>query len=159
MQKNILKLREESDSYLTHVCRYHWSRQISMKVHGVGTLSQQHGFHQLYSSTADESHSVGSKLLLHPLSSRFVCCSNVYRRESGRCHSLSFMLIYFLTFYLSRFSFHIDILTQLILTEQWFVTLFSQVSTLPHHHWQDGQQFSFWLCLHFSCLPHTQLIL
>ena len=29
--KNILKWRKESDTYLTHVCRYHWSRQITMK--------------------------------------------------------------------------------------------------------------------------------
>ena len=33
----------------------------------------------------------------------------VYRHESGRCCSLSFILIDFLSFYLSRFSFYINI--------------------------------------------------
>jgi hypothetical protein len=32
--------------------------------------------------------------------------SNDCRHEPGRCHSLSFILIYFLSLYLSRFSFY-----------------------------------------------------
>ena len=38
--KNILKWREESDTYLTQVHRHHWSRKISMKVDGAGASSQ-----------------------------------------------------------------------------------------------------------------------
>ena len=53
-------------------------------------------------------HSVGWKLLINPLSSWSVCSSDVYRHEAGRCRSLSFILIYFLSFYLSRFSFYIN---------------------------------------------------
>ena len=39
MIKDILKRREESDTYLTHVCRHRWSRKISMKVDGVEAFS------------------------------------------------------------------------------------------------------------------------
>ena len=46
-------------------------------------------------STADESHSAGWKLEFHPFSSWSICSSDVYRHESGRCHSLPFFLIYF----------------------------------------------------------------
>ena len=38
MIKNILKWREESDTYLTHVCRHRRSRQISMKVNELGSF-------------------------------------------------------------------------------------------------------------------------
>ena len=48
-------------------------------------------------STADESHSVGRKLQLHPFLLWSVCSSDVYRHESGRCCSLPFFLIYFLS--------------------------------------------------------------
>ena len=68
MIKNILKWRKESDTYLTHVCRHRWSK-----------------------------HSVGWKLLNHPLSLWSVRSSDVYRHESGRCHSLPFILKYFLS--------------------------------------------------------------
>ena len=50
---------------------------------------------------------LSSELLIHPLSSWSVCSSNVHRCESGRCHSLPFILKY-LSFYLFRFSFYID---------------------------------------------------
>ena len=60
-------------------------------------------------SVADENNSVCWKLWLLPLSSWAVCSSDVYRRESGECHSLPFFLKYFLLFYLSRFSFYIII--------------------------------------------------
>ena len=65
---------------------------------------------RLLTSIADESHSVGWKLLIHWLSLWSVCSSNVYWREAGRCSSFSFILKYFLSFYLSRFSFYINIL-------------------------------------------------
>ena len=32
MIRNILKRREESDSYLTRVCRHHWSRKSLVKI-------------------------------------------------------------------------------------------------------------------------------
>ena len=34
--KNTLRRWEESDTYLTHVCRYRWNRQITMKVDVTG---------------------------------------------------------------------------------------------------------------------------
>ena len=48
IKMTILKRREESDTYLTHVCRHYWSREILMEVDGIGATS-----------AADESHSVG----------------------------------------------------------------------------------------------------
>jgi hypothetical protein len=84
MIKNILKWREESDTYLTCVCRHCWSRKISLRVDGIGA----------FSCTADESHSVGWKLLFHLLSLKSFCSSDVYRRESGMCRSPPFILIY-----------------------------------------------------------------
>jgi hypothetical protein len=57
-------------------------------------------------STADKSCSIDRKLLFHLLSLRSFSSSDVYRRESGRCHSLPFILKYFLLFYLSWFSFY-----------------------------------------------------
>jgi hypothetical protein len=51
----MFKRREESDTYLTHVCRHHWSRKSPMKIDEIGTLSQQCG----YTSIVDESHCVG----------------------------------------------------------------------------------------------------
>ena len=47
MIKNMLKWREESDTYLTHVCRHCWSRQITMKVDVLGAFSQYCGFQNL----------------------------------------------------------------------------------------------------------------
>jgi len=47
MIRNILKWREESNTYLTHVCRHCWKRKISMKVDRIGAFSQHCGFHQL----------------------------------------------------------------------------------------------------------------
>ena len=46
--RDILKWREESDTYLTHVCRHRWSRKILMKLDRIGTFNQHCGFHQLY---------------------------------------------------------------------------------------------------------------
>ena len=38
MIKNILKRKEESDSYLTHVCRHNRSRQIMIKMDETGAF-------------------------------------------------------------------------------------------------------------------------
>jgi len=51
-----------------------------------------------------------SSRYIYPLSSSSVCSNDVYRHESGKCRSLSFTLIYFLSFYHSRFSFYINIM-------------------------------------------------
>ena len=45
-----------------------------------------------------------------------VSSSDVYWHESGRCHSLSFILIFFLLFYLSRFSFCVNVSHTLFLS-------------------------------------------
>ena len=48
MIRNILKWREESDTYLPRVCRHHWSRNSPMKIEEItGAFSQHCGFHQL----------------------------------------------------------------------------------------------------------------
>ena len=36
----MLKGSEESDTYLNHVCRHHWSGQIMMKVDVLGAFQQ-----------------------------------------------------------------------------------------------------------------------
>ena len=48
-----------------------------------------------------------------------VCSDYVYRHESGRCHSLPFFLIYFLSFYLSRFSFCTNLYFISLIEIQW----------------------------------------
>ena len=45
----------------------------------------------------------------------------VYRRESGRCHSLPFFLKYFLLFYLSRFSFHTNMINNIFILTETFI--------------------------------------
>ena len=47
MIKNILKGREESDTYLTHVYRHRWRTQITIKVDVLGPFSKYCGYHQL----------------------------------------------------------------------------------------------------------------
>ena len=42
--ENILKRREESDTYLTHVCRHCWSRKSLMKIDEIGAFSQHCAF-------------------------------------------------------------------------------------------------------------------
>ena len=46
-----------------------------------------------------------SSFIFSPGSLRY---ADVYRCESGRCHTLHFFLIYFLSFHLSEFSFYIN---------------------------------------------------
>ena len=61
-------------------------------------FSQHWGLHQLKKATVlAESYNI---------SSFFIVIYELYWPQPGRCHSLSFLLIYFLTFYLSRFSFY-----------------------------------------------------
>jgi len=72
--KNILKRREESDIYLTHVSGHCGSRQIMMKIDETGAFSQHCGFHQLMSTKAKSRH------------------------EPGSCCSIPFFLIYFYHF-------------------------------------------------------------
>ena len=55
-------------------------------------------------STADENHNVGWKLLIFHLSLGYLRYCDVYRYESGRCHTLPFFLTFFI---ISRFSFYI----------------------------------------------------
>ena len=43
----MLKRREECDTYVTHVCRHHQSRQITMKMDETGAFSQHYEFHHL----------------------------------------------------------------------------------------------------------------
>ena len=38
MIKHILKIREESGTYLSRVCRHRWCRQITMKVDVLGAV-------------------------------------------------------------------------------------------------------------------------
>ena len=47
MVKNILKRREESNTYLTNICRHRWRKRSSKKIDEVGAFSQHCGFHQL----------------------------------------------------------------------------------------------------------------
>ena len=63
MIKIILKRMEESDTYLTHVCRHRWSRKNPEKL-----------------------------LICHQFSPGSFCSSDVDRHESGRCRSVPFFL-------------------------------------------------------------------
>ena len=80
MIKNILIRRKESETYLATVRKHRWSLQVAMKEDKMCSFQPA-----LWPSSAEES-------------------------KPGRCRCLSFLLIYFLSFYLSRFSFYIDIL-------------------------------------------------
>ena len=50
MIKKYIRIKEREDTYLTHVCRHRWSRQITMKGDENGASAR---------TTADESHSAG----------------------------------------------------------------------------------------------------
>ena len=93
------------------MCRHRWSVQMTMKKNinwsfqpaqwlswAEGAFISWRGRGRQSSSSADESHSVRWKLHFHPLSSWSVCSSDVYRHETGKCHSLSFILINFLSY-------------------------------------------------------------
>ena len=102
----MLKSREESDTYLTHVCRHNWSRKSLVKIDEIsGAFSQHCGFHQLQTYIYQERW----LLIFHQFSQGSFCSINVNRRESGRCCSLLFFLIFFIIFlrlllYLSYFN-------------------------------------------------------
>ena len=51
MIKNILKRREESDTYLIPVCKHRRSRQIKTKMDETGAFSKHCGFLQLMKTT------------------------------------------------------------------------------------------------------------
>ena len=91
---NMLKTREECDTYLTHVCRHHCSVEDLVKRKGAFS---QHCFHQLwkYSTSTADKISVGWKLLLFSPGS--LCYYDVYRCESGRCCTLPLFLTFFIS--------------------------------------------------------------
>ena len=45
--KKYFKMQGRENTYLTHVCRHRWSRQIMIKVNVLGAFSQHCSFHQL----------------------------------------------------------------------------------------------------------------
>ena len=110
-KKNILKWRKESDTYQTHVCRHRWSRQITMQELSASTMAfiscRGRVYICVYSWWKPQCWLKAPKI--YPLLSWSVCSSDAYRHKSGRCRSFSFILIYFLSFNLSRFSFYIKI--------------------------------------------------
>jgi hypothetical protein len=65
---HLLKVRKESDTYLTTVCRHHWSRQMMMKVDKLLPL-------QLMKATV-----LAEAPVIFLLSSSSVCSSDVYRQ-------------------------------------------------------------------------------
>jgi len=78
------------DTYLTHTCRHPWSGEKIKYIES--TLWFSSPVDIMSTSTADESHSVGSiYFIFSPGSLR---SSNVYRYESGRCHTLPFFLTF-----------------------------------------------------------------
>ena len=48
---NILKWREEIDTYLTRVCKHSWSRKSPVKIEEITSFSQHCRFHQLMKAT------------------------------------------------------------------------------------------------------------
>ena len=86
MIKNKLKRREECNTYLIHICR-----------HCIVYKLQWNNKHRL--NLADESHSVGWKLLFCIFSPGSLCSCEVYRHESGSCRTLPSIL----TFFIDRF--------------------------------------------------------
>ena len=109
--KNILKRKEESDTYLTHVCRHHWSRKSSMKYMEQELSAYTMAFISCRSRLQLIKATVQAESYFHRLiSSSSFCSSDVYRHESGICRSLLFFFKYFLSFYLSRFFFYINTL-------------------------------------------------
>ena len=99
--KNILKWREENDTYLTRVYGHRWSRKSPVKIEEIsGAFSQQCAFHQLYLSiliyynntnTILNSSGFKAKYIFLQFSPDSFCSSDVHRRESGRCLLLQLM--------------------------------------------------------------------
>ena len=78
-------------------------------------------------------------LEIYPISLGSVCFSNVYRHESGRCHSLSFILIYFYHFTFPGFPFILlflfDVLSLLITYLKTLVDYIVTIIILPEHNY------------------------
>ena len=74
----MLKRREECTTYLTHVCRHNYSEEIPVKRWNMRSFQPT-----LWLSSAID---------VTPGSLRY---SDVYRHESGRCCTLSFILTFF----------------------------------------------------------------
>ena len=75
----MFKKKEECDTYLTHVCRHHSSGA---------------------SSTADKlmkATVLAESCLYFIFPPGSLCSSDVYRHESGRCHTVLFFLTFFKT--------------------------------------------------------------
>ena len=84
--KYILKRREDSETYLTHICRHRWSRKSSMKIGGIGLPLLKL---RKATALAESPHSI----YFHQALSAPVMSTNIF-------------LKYFLSFYLPRFSFY-----------------------------------------------------
>ena len=114
-----LKTREECDTYLSHVCRHHCSRENPVQKWNV-----RYSFSQpLWFLSAVDGCSLSLQLVkttvfaescilyfIFSLGSLYY--SDVYTRESGRCRTIPFFLTFFLSFHLFRFSFCINIIYQ-----------------------------------------------
>ena len=98
--KNILKRREESNTYLTLVCRHPHSKDspgVKMKHE---KPSANTGFHQLQTQMQCLHLQLMKATVLAESSSYFIFSpgylhyEDVHRCESGRCHSLPFFLTF-----------------------------------------------------------------
>ena len=115
----MLKRREESDIYLTHICRHLHSGDsvekrrnmrsfqstlwLSLAIDSgdspekrrkISTFSQKCDFHQLYQLLQATVLAESSSYFF--FSPGYLCYKDVYRRESGRCCSLPFFLKLFI---------------------------------------------------------------
>ena len=92
--------RDESDTYLTHVSRHPCRGDSTEKRWNMRAFSQHFG---QSTSIADESHSVSWKFSYFISSPHYHCYKDVYRHESGRCHSFPFLLTFSTMFFFSLF--------------------------------------------------------
>ena len=82
LMDKMLRRREECDTYLTHVCRRHWSGENPVNRLNIGSFQPK-----LWLSSATV---LAESSLYFIFSLGSLCSSDVYRRESDRCHILSF---------------------------------------------------------------------
>ena len=96
--RNILKWRKEHDTYLTHICKHRWSRQIMMKVDTFPELSASTvAFISCRGRVRWRLQCWLKAATIYLFSSWYVYFSDVYWQKLGRCRSLSFLLTYFLS--------------------------------------------------------------
>ena len=122
--KNILIRRKESDTYLATVSRHRWS--LLLQLMKATVLAEIYTFYLL--------------------SSRPALSSDVYWQYPGRCRSLSFLLIYFLSFYLSRYSFYRNKYKNDSKLTLWTVRMSGKEEIMPLYKWSvspRGSQSSF----------------